>query len=204
MRQLEYSAAALLKRIVLTLIVIPLVLIIPLNANIAAGRVHGVWTGLLYAIGPAGRWGIAIAVIGFALYGAYRCGALLMGDKMALGLSSSGVSVRTIRRYRDIAWNDVRSFEIVTKTARGRTFRWAAVNILAGINEERLLVPADLLGADPSDLDGWIEEARRRLVEARAQNACASDARTPTRHRLRPATESDQLIADTRARPQPH
>ena len=82
---------------------------------------RGVWTGLLYAMGPTGRWGIAIAAIGFALYGAYRCGALLVGDQMALGLSSSGVSVRTIRRYRDIAWSDIRSFEIVTKTARGRT-----------------------------------------------------------------------------------
>lgn len=173
MRQLEYSVPALLKRILLTSIVIPLVLIIPLDANIAAGRVRGVWTGLLYAMGPTGRWGIAIAAIGFALYGAYRCGALLVGDKMALGLSSSGVSVRTIRRYRDIAWSDIRSFEIVTKTARGRTFRWAAVNVLVGINEERLLVPADLLDADPSELDGWIEEARRLLADARVPKMTA-------------------------------
>ncbi len=183
MRQLEYSAAALWKRILLTSIVVPLVLVIPLDGNIAAGRVHGVWSTLLYAIGPAGRWSIAIVAIGFALYGAYRCGVLLAGDKKALGLSTSGVSVRTIRSCRDIAWNDVRSFEIVTKTARGRTFRWIAVNVLVGIAEERLLVSAELLDADPSEFNAWIEAARTLLAEARAPKVPAS--RMPE---LQPAT----------------
>lgn len=178
MRQLEYSAPALRKRILLTLIFIPIVLVIPLDGNIAAGRVHGVWSSLLYAIGPEGRWGIAVAVIGFVLYGAYRCGALLAGDKLALGMSSNGVSVRTIRRYRDVVWSDVRSFEIVTKTSRGRTFRWATVNVLAGINEERLLVSVELLDANLSELDAWIEEARTMLAEARALRM--PTLRTPT------------------------
>ena len=63
MQQLDYSSGKLIWRALLAVLVAPFVLVLATDEHITSGHVRGIWTGLLYAIGPVGRWTLVGAII---------------------------------------------------------------------------------------------------------------------------------------------
>jgi hypothetical protein len=167
MRQLHYSVGKLIGMAVVTLMVAPIVLFIPLDQRIATGHVRGLWATLFYEIGPAGRWAFAVAIIGILLFVSLRSIAILFTDKIALRADESGIFLRTYRKRGQIGWRDVLSVDMRTKVSRRRTFQWVNVRADMGSGERAWAVQLNMLDADEAQVMAWISEARRLHANSR-------------------------------------
>jgi hypothetical protein len=171
MQQLDYSSGKLIWRALLALLVAPFVLVLATDEHIISGHVRGIWTGLLYAIGPVGRWTLVGGIIAALGYLSLRLIVILLSDRAALRAGEAGLFVRTLSSHRTLAWSDVMSIDIATKVARGRTFHWVRVRTIEKASEKFWQVQTNLLDADEDQIAGWIEAARRLQTASRVPSA---------------------------------
>lgn len=149
--QLRFSVRKVLKLVVGGTLLSFGALIIPFNQKIAAGHMPGFWNGLLYDIGPTGRWVFALACMGFFLSAAFGLSMVLVGDRVALRSTDRGIFVQTIGIRRELPWSEVVLIDILSTTyrrrrrPRTRTRRSVRIRIRAGDGEKSLLVPTNLL-----------------------------------------------------------
>ncbi len=167
MQQLDYSSGRLIWRALLALLVAPFVLVLATDQRIASGHVRGIWTGLLHAIGPVGRWMLVGAIIATLSYLSLRLIVILLSDRAALRASEADLFVRTLSSRRNLVWNDVMSIDITTKVARGRSFHWVCVRTIEKASEKIWRVQTGLLDADEDQIAGWIAAARRLQTASR-------------------------------------
>ena len=175
MRELRFSVRKLLKLAAGGILLSLGAIIIPLNRNIATGHVRGLWSSLLYEIGPTGRWAFALACVGFFLFAALRLTIVAAGDLTALRCGESGLYVRTIMKRRQMPWRDVLVIDTSTTTVRRRTRRSVRIRIREGEGEKSLLVPVSLLSADEDDVANWIAQARRMHTDSRTSKPRSSE-----------------------------
>jgi hypothetical protein len=167
MRQLNYSIQKLIKMAVLALFVVPVVLVIPMDKQIAAGHVRGVWATLFYKIGPTGRWTFAIAVIVILVFICFRSIAILFTDKVALRADETGIFFRNFWKRGQIGWDDLISIDKRVMVARGRAFQRVNIRARVGPHERAWAVQPSVLDADEGQVMDWISEARRMQANSR-------------------------------------
>jgi hypothetical protein len=147
------------------------VLVLATDEHITSGHVRGIWTGLLYAIGPVGRWTLVGAIIATLGYLSLRLIVILLSDRAALRAGETDLFVRTLSSHRTLAWTDVLSIDMTTKVARGRAFHWVRVRTIDKASEKFWQVQTNLLDADEDQIAGWIEAARRLQTASRVPSA---------------------------------
>lgn len=176
-RQLRFAAPKLLKLAGACVMLGSGAVLIPLNGSIAAGHTAGLWTTLLYEVGPGGRWAFAVACMGFFLFATLRLAMVAASDRIALRVDEDGIFVRTITRRRQVPWRDILTIDLSSTRVRRRTRRSVRVRIRSGDGETSLHVPLSLLHEDEDDVATWIAQARRSHADGKAA-ATARDAPT--------------------------